>query len=121
MKYGFMVASACAILTGCVSSLNDAQSSCSAQHAQFSPMWDCIRGRVAAGTAGMMNNEMGIRYMAFGDALNERYAAGRITNAEAKYLLSQELARGNAEFNARYRPTVCRSQMVFGAVQTVCS
>ncbi|RFC67371.1 hypothetical protein DY251_12600 [Mesorhizobium denitrificans] len=102
-------------------SLNDAQGSCSAANADYSAMWDCVRGRVANGTAGMMNNEMGIRYMAYGDALNEQYRAGQVSSAQAKYLLSQELARGNAEFNAKYHPTVCRTQVVFGTLQTMCN
>ena len=101
-------------LAGCVSSLNNAQASCSQDGANFSAMWDCIRGRVAAGQAGQMNNEMGVRYMAFGDVLNERYRQGQITNAEARLLLSQELTRANSEFDAKYaRPA---SAAVGGAV-----
>lgn len=61
-----------------------------------------------------MNNEMGVRYMAFGDVLNERYRKGEITNSEARLLLSQELARANSEFDAKYaRPA---SAAVGGAV-----
>jgi len=101
-------------LAGCVSSLNSAQVSCSQKGSDFSAMWDCIRERVAAGQAGQMSNEMGIRYMAFGDVLNERYRRGELTDSEARLLLSQELARGNAEFDAKYgRPA---SAAIGGAV-----
>lgn len=102
------------------SSLNDAQGSCSAANADYSQMWWCIRGRVSSGTAGMMNNEMGIRYMAFGDAIDEKYKAGQISNADAKLMLAQELSRGNAEFNARYKPTTCTTSAVFNTLQTRC-
>lgn len=108
------------VLWSC-SSLNSAQSSCQSQYSDYSQMWDCIRGRVASGTAGMMNNEMGIRYMAFGDSVNEKYRAGQISNSDAKLLLAQELVRGNQDFNARYKPTMCRSQVVFNTVQTSCN
>ncbi len=118
----WIIVAGCAIvLSACVSSLNNAQQSCSSQHPQFNHMWDCIKGRVASGTAGMMNNEMGIRYMAFGDSVNEKFLAGRISNADAKLLLAQELSRGNAEFNARYKPTVCTTRAVFGTLQTSCN
>ncbi len=56
------------VLSGC-SSLVDAQSKCTAQSASYLIMWDCIRGRVAAGSAGMMNNDLGVRYLAVGDLL----------------------------------------------------
>ena len=118
MKWALLVA--ILFVSGCVSSLNNAQSSCSSKNSDFSDMWGCIKQRIDSGTAGMMNNEMGIRYVAFGNAINERYKAGQISNADAKLALAQELARGNAEFNARYKPTVCSSQNVFGTIQTRC-
>lgn len=120
MKWLLLIGCAVA-MSGCMSSLNNAQASCSARHPEFNLMWDCIKGRVASGTAGMMNNEMGIRYMAFGDSVNERYLAGQISNADAKLLLAQELSRGNADFDARYRPTVCTTRAVFGTLQTSCN
>ncbi len=85
-------------LSAC-SSLNDAQGQCSAQNADYSLMWKCISDRVAAGNAGSMNNEMGIRYMAYGDVLDAEYRAGNITSEQAKLLLSDALVKANADFN----------------------
>ena len=87
-------------LSGCVS-LVDAQSKCSAQSASYLTMWDCIRGRVAAGTAGMMNNDLGVRYLAVGDLLAQSVRSGQMSDAEAKARLAIELERDNAEFNRR--------------------
>lgn len=85
-------------LAACTS-LTEAQSSCSNTNADYSHMWGCIKARVSAGKAGMMDNEMGLRYMATGDAIDEKYQARQITNAEAKLLLARELASDNADFN----------------------
>lgn len=82
------------------SSLSNAQSSCS-DLPGYSEMWACIKDRVAKGTAGDMKNDLGLRYLAFGDAIDEKYRARAITNGEARLLLAQELSRGNAEYDAR--------------------
>ena len=71
-------------------------------------MWDCIRGRIAANEAGMMNNSPGMRYIAYGNLLDERVRAGSLSNAEAKSLLAQELVRGEQDFEGmKPRRTVC--------------
>jgi hypothetical protein len=85
-------------LAGC-GSLVGAQQDCSA-HPGYLPMWNCIKGRIAQNSAGRMNNAMGVRYVATGDALAERVRAGAITDAQAKMLLAEELARGDREFRA---------------------
>ncbi|WP_139975341.1 hypothetical protein [Ochrobactrum sp. CGA5] len=118
MKY-LILAASLSLIAGC-SSLTDAQGSCQTQYSDYSQMWDCIRGRVKSGTAGMMNNDVGMRYMAFGDNLNEKYKAGLISNSDAKLALSQELVRGNSDFNAKYKPTTCTTRPVFGTLQTSC-
>lgn len=91
----------CVPFAGCTS-LTDAQSSCTEQYSDFSPMWNCIRGRVAAGKAGDMKNDLGLRYMAYGDAINEKYKRGQISNADAKLALAQELSRANEEYTQRF-------------------
>jgi hypothetical protein len=88
-------------LGGCMSSLNGAQSSCSDIYSDYSPMWDCIKAKIKDGKAGQMDNDLGLRYVAFGDSVNENYKAGQISNADARLLLAQELSRGNNEFEAR--------------------
>ena len=85
-------------LSGCLS-LVDAQSKCSAQSASYLTMWDCIRGRVSAGTAGQMNNDLGVRYLAVGDLLAQSVRSGQMSDAEAKARLAIELERANTEFN----------------------
>lgn len=87
-------------LSGCLS-LVDAQSKCSTQNTSYLAMWDCVRGRVAAGTAGMMNNDLGVRYLAVGDLLAQSVRSGQMSDAEAKARLAIELEHGNSEFNRR--------------------
>ena len=87
-------------LSGCLS-LVDAQSTCSTQNASYQAMWDCVRGRVAAGTAGQMNNDLGLRYLAVGDLLAQSVRAGQMSDVEAKARLAIELERANSEFNRR--------------------
>lgn len=119
MKLHFAAAATVTVLLASCTSLNDAQGSCSATYSDYSQMWDCIRGRVAEGKAGMMNNDIGMRYLAFGDNLDEKYKAGRISNADAKLALSQELVRGNTDFNNR-KPVNCTTSPVFGTLETTC-
>lgn len=87
-------------LSSCVG-LVDAQSKCSTQNPAYQAMWDCVRDRVAAGTAGQMNNDLGVRYLAVGDLLSESVRSGQMSNAEAKARLAIELERGNSEFERR--------------------
>lgn len=130
-------------LSACVS-LNDAQSSCSSQNADYSAMWRCIEGRVASGQAGMMNNEMGIRYMEYGRAIDAEYRAGRVTSPKAKILLSEVLVQSNADYDRKYgqssgvgalgqamqnygnsmqqnRPVNCTSRRIGNVVRTSCN
>jgi hypothetical protein len=75
-------------------------------------MWDCIRGAVGEGNAGMMNNAQGVRYLAVGDALAEQVRSGRMTDAQAKAQLAVELERDNAAYNAEQRansPVICNA------------
>lgn len=105
-------------LAGCLS-LVDAQSKCSAQAASYLSMWDCIRGRVAAGTAGMMSNDLGIRYLAVGDLLAQSVRSGQMSDAEAKARLAIELEHGNSEFNRRkaaLSPSITRCTNTNGVV-----
>jgi hypothetical protein len=90
------------VLSGCGSLVN-AQNQCSAARQGYLSMWDCIRGAVAEGNAGMMNNAQGVRYLAVGDALAEQVRSGRMTDAQAKAQLAVELERDNAAYNAEQR------------------
>lgn len=87
-------------LSGCLS-LVDAQSKCSAANPSYLSMWDCIRGRVAAGTAGQMNNDLGVRYLAIGDLLAQSVRSGQMSDTEAKARLAVELQYANTEFDRR--------------------
>lgn len=111
-------------LGGCVTgSLVSTQGGCSTKFAGYLAMWDCIRADVAADRAGLMNNSMGVRYMATGDALAERVRAQQISDADAKVALSQELARGDAEFEARKAAVMgvnCTSNRIGQTVLTNC-
>ena len=89
-------------LNGC-GSLVGAQDECSAANQSFLPMWTCIRGAVAEGNAGMMNNAQGVRYLAVGNSLAEQVRSGRMTDAQAKAQLAIELERDNAAYNAEQR------------------
>lgn len=82
-------------------SLTGAHSTCSSTHERFIPMWSCIKARIAAGTAGMMNNDMGVRYVAVGDALAQQVRGRKLTDVDAKAHLAGELVRGNSEFERR--------------------
>lgn len=88
------------LITGC-SSLSDAQGDCSAANSSYSGTWSCIRERVASGQAGAMNNDIGVRYLAYGDALDERVKAGEISDTEAKLLLADALSAGVREYEDR--------------------
>lgn len=122
------------VVAGC-QSLTGAQSKCNAENAKFLPMWDCIREKVAANEAGRMNNDLGLKYLAFGDALAERVKAGQMGDAEAKYALAKELTEANTEYErrgeeanrsfratmaaieaSRPRQTTCSRSLVTGAV-----
>jgi hypothetical protein len=98
-------------VAGC-GSLVGAQSSCSASIQSYLGMWDCIRGRVSQGSAGLMNNAQGVRYLAVGDALAEQVRAGKVSDVEAKALLAIEMERGETAFNRERRadaPVTCNS------------
>lgn len=90
-----------AVALGGCTSLVEAHNTCSAQNPSYSSMWGCIRSKVAANQAGSMNNDLGVRYMAYGDLLLERVRAGQMTDAEAKAYLARELSAANGEFEAR--------------------
>jgi hypothetical protein len=60
-----------------------------------------MKGQIAANRAGAMNNDLGLRYQAVGDALAEQVRAGRMSDAQAKAALANELARANTEFSQR--------------------
>ena len=79
------------------------QSACSAANQSYLPMWDCIRGTVAEGKAGQMNNAQGIRYLAVGDALAEQVRSGQLSSAQAKAQLAVEMERDNTAYNAEQR------------------
>jgi hypothetical protein len=100
MKSVLLVGVVAVALSGCTS-LVEAQNTCSAQNPSYISMWGCIRGKVAANQAGAMNNDLGVRYMAYGDLLQERVRAGQMTDAEAKAYLAKELSAANGEFEAR--------------------
>jgi hypothetical protein len=75
-------------------------------------MWDCIRGSVAEGHAGQMNNAQGVRYLAMGDALAEQVRANKMSDADAKAQLAVELERDNTAYNNEQRansPVICTS------------
>jgi hypothetical protein len=96
-------------LAGC-GSMVGAHSSCSQSNSGYEATWNCIKGRIASGTAGMTNNSQTIRYVAAGDALSEQVRSGRMTDLQAKAVLAAELEQGEASFNrarANNSPTVC--------------
>lgn len=101
IKYGLCLVAALA-LGGC-QSLVGAQSSCSSANPTYLAMWDCIKGRVAQGSAGQMNNAQGVRYMATGDLIAEQVRAGKLSDAQAKVALAISLERENSSFNAERR------------------
>jgi hypothetical protein len=85
--------------SGC-GSLVGAENQCSVENPGYLAMWNCIRGTVAQGQAGLMNNAQAVRYMAVGDALAERVKAGQMSDAQAKAQLAVELERDNEAFEA---------------------
>lgn len=101
MRFVIFAAGFAAVALGGCTSLVGAQSTCSAQNSSYSSMWECIRGKVAANQAGLMNNDLGVRYLAYGDVLLERVRAGQMSDAEAKAYLARELSAVNGEFEAR--------------------
>lgn len=103
-------------LSGCTS-LSGAQQTCSSLSPSYLVAWDCIRGKVAAGQAGDMNNDLGLRYMATGDAIAERVRSGRMTNAEANLALAEELSRGNADYEARRSERIRRAAAIQSVTQ----
>ena len=95
-------------LGGCTS-LAGAQSSCDAANPRFLPMWDCIKGKIAANQAGMMNNSPGMSYVAYGNLLAEKVRSGAMTDLEAKSQLAQQLVQSEQDFNGMQpRRTTCR-------------
>lgn len=88
------------VLAGCTS-LVSAQSGCNSQHSRFLPMWDCVKGKIAANQAGDMNNDLGLKYVAFGEALAARVKAGQVSDVDAKYALATELSTSNTEYERR--------------------
>lgn len=90
----------CFSLAGC-GSLVQSQNTCSAQSQSYLSMWNCIQGKVADNQAGMMNNDLGVKYMAYGDLLAEKVRTKQITDAEAKSYLARELSSSNGEFERR--------------------
>ncbi|NDB67350.1 MAG: hypothetical protein EB015_04960 [Methylocystaceae bacterium] len=66
-----VIALSSVFLFGC-NSIDRSQGQCSAANASYLTLWDCIRGSVAKGEAGRMNNSHGIRYLAVGDAIAEQ-------------------------------------------------
>jgi hypothetical protein len=98
----------CLFLGGC-GSLVGAQNSCDAANQNFVPMWDCIKGRIAANEAGMMNNSPGMNYVAYGNLLAEKVRSGSMSDAEAKSLLSQQLVRSEQDYQGMQpRRTTCQ-------------
>jgi uncharacterized protein YceK len=98
-------------LSGC-GSLVSTESQCSAASQSYLTMWDCIRGSVAEGHAGAMNNAQGVRYLAMGDALAEQVRANKMTDSQAKAQLAVELERDSTAYNIEQRansPVVCNS------------
>ena len=85
-------------LTGC-GSMVGAHSSCSQSNPAYEAMWNCIKGRIASGTAGLTNNSQAIRYVAVGDALLEQVKSGRITDTQAKAAIATELESTETSFN----------------------
>ena len=60
-----------------------------------------------------MNNDLGVRYLATGDLLDQQVRQGQMTSAEAKARLAVELSTANTEYERRKavsRPSVtnCR-------------
>lgn len=120
MKKLLAIAALTTGLGGC-GSMVQAQGECTARYSSYLQAWDCVREKVAANQAGAMNNDLGIRHMAFGDALAEKVRGGQITDVEAKYALSQELVRNNTAFEARKpQSTFCASNVVGSTLMTNC-
>jgi uncharacterized protein YceK len=96
-------------LAGC-GSMVDAHSSCSQSNPSYEATWNCIKGRISAGSAGMTNNSQAIRYVAAGDALLEQVRSGRMSDTQAKAVLAAELEQAETSFNRARSitsPTVC--------------
>ena len=103
MKF-FPLILAMSIAVSAGGSLVGAQEQCSTKNPTYSGMWNCIRGTVAEGRAGLMHNAQAMRYMAVGDALAEQVKAGQLSGAQAKAQLAVELERDNEAFEAARRP-----------------
>jgi hypothetical protein len=87
-----------------------AHGSCSQTNPGYLESWNCIKGRIASGSAGLTNNSQTIRYVAAGDAIAEQVRAGTVSDAQGKALLAAELERGETSFNrarAAGSPTIC--------------
>jgi len=102
-------------LSGC-GSMVQVQQSCTSRHAAYLQAWDCIRAEVAANRAGAMNNDLGVRHMAYGDALAEQVRLGQLTDAQAKAFLADELVRNNSAFEARKPRSISCTTNRFGSL-----
>jgi hypothetical protein len=130
-------------LGGCMTgSLVQVQGGCTSP--SYLDTWVCIRSKVAANQAGQMNNDLGLHYLAVGDALAERVRARQIGDADAKLVLANELSSANAAYDARVgavantlsaasaqiysappiappaAPITCTSRRLGNTVQTTC-
>jgi hypothetical protein len=104
---GLSLLATIALLGGC-NSLVGAQSQCSNSNPSYARTWECIRDKVAKSEAGNMNNDLGVRYLAYGDMLYEKVQKKQLTDAEAKSLLAVEMYKGNSEYDARRRQAIDR-------------
>ncbi|WP_430913903.1 hypothetical protein [Methylobacterium sp. sgz302541] len=125
MRFGVLAVGIGVItLAGCMTgSLVSTQGACTSSHAGYLEAWDCIKAEVAAKRAGQMNNDLGIRYMATGDAIAERVRRKELSDADARLLLARELSSANGEFEARKTAAAgvtCNSFQAEGLVTTNC-
>ena len=114
LGFSALLLSTALVLAGCGphDSLDDAQATCSAATSSFAASWQCIRSRVASGTAGQM-----------GDLLADRVKSHQLTDLEARAQLAAELQQMDTAFMqqqtmiAANGPVVCNR---FGTT-TVCN
>ena len=91
---------ACA-LGGCQPRASSVQAGCSAEFSSYLDMWACTRAKVAPRVAGDAAADLGLRYLATGDALAERVKAKQISDADAKLALAQEVSSASSESRRR--------------------
>lgn len=101
---------------GCVGPVAKTQGTCVAENASYLATWDCIRTRLTA-TEGsrMSSSDLGIHYLAVGDALAERVRARQITDADAKLALANELRSATSESRAREAASAASSDALLAA------